>query len=92
MRAEASSELLNTGNGKLALGFFPDPIHDAHWNNLTPAMKYELELPQGVKATPQEATAKKGEGNSDTEPRQFWIDIGGASPSDKIELTLHYYG
>lgn len=92
MRAEANSELLNTGRGKLALGFFPDPIHNAHWNNLTPAMKYELELPEGVIATPQEATAKKIDVDSDTEPRQFWVDIGGASPFDKIEVTLHYYG
>ena len=92
MRAEATSDLLNTGNGKLALGFFPDPIHEAHWNNLMPGMKYELELPRGVRATPQEATAEKGEGNSDTEPRQFWVDISGVSPSDKIEVKLHYYG
>lgn len=92
MRAEATQELLNTGNGKLALGFFPDPLYDAHWNNLTPAMKYTLELPQGVMATPQEATAEKGDGDSDTQPRQFWVDISGAHPSDMIELTLHYYG
>lgn len=92
MRAEATNELLATGSGKLALGFFPDPIHDAHWNNLTPPMYYELELPQGVRATPQQASANKGVGDSDTEPRQFWVDISGASPSDKLELTLYYYG
>lgn len=92
LRAEADSELLKTGTGRLALGFFPDPIHDAHWNNLTPPMKYELDLPKGVTATPQMATAKQGVGDSDTDPRQFWVDIIGAKPSDKLTLTLHYYG
>ncbi|CAH8282006.1 ribonuclease BN (tRNA processing enzyme) [Mariniflexile fucanivorans] len=92
LRAEADRELLETGNGKLGLGFFPDPILDAHWNNLTPPMKYVLELPEGVTASPQEASAEKGAGDSDTNPRQFWVEIKGAKPSDKIELTLHYYG
>ncbi|SDR94563.1 Ribonuclease BN, tRNA processing enzyme [Polaribacter sp. KT25b] len=92
LRAEADRNLIETGNGKLALGFFPDPILDAHWNNLTPPMKYVLELPEGVTASPQEASAEKGPGDSDTEPRQFWVDIKGASPADQIELTLHYYG
>jgi hypothetical protein len=92
LRAEADRNLIETGNGKLVLGFFPDPILDAHWNNLTPPMKYVLELPEGVIASPQEASAKKGPGDSDTEPRQFWVDIKGATPADKIELTFHYYG
>ena len=92
LRAEADNALLETGNGKLALGFFPDPIHDAHWNNLTTPMKYVLELPEGVTATPQEASAEKGVGESDTEPRQFWVNINGAKPADKIVLTLHYFG
>ncbi|MGJ8743031.1 hypothetical protein [Polaribacter sp.] len=92
LRAEADRDLLETGNGKLGLGFFPDPIYDAHWNNLTPPMKYVLELPEGVTASPQEANAEKGPGESDTKPRQFWVDITGANPSDKIELTFHYYG
>ncbi|GAF04006.1 thioredoxin domain-containing protein [Saccharicrinis fermentans] len=34
LRAEANDSLLKTGNGRLFLGFYPDPIHDVHWNNL----------------------------------------------------------
>lgn len=92
MRAEADTTLLESGTGRLALGFFPDPIHDAHWNNLATPMKYTITLPEGVTASPQEASAKRGKGDSDTEPRQFWVDIAGASPNDKIEVTYHYYG
>jgi hypothetical protein len=92
LRAEADRNLLRTGTGRLFLGFYPDPIHDAHWNNLVDPMKYVLKLPEGVSATPVEATAEKGRGDTDTRPRQFWVDIDGASPSDELQLALHYYG
>ncbi len=92
MRAEGDAALLESGTGRLALGFFPDPLYDAHWNNLAAPMKFTLELPDGVKASPQSATAKRGEGDSDSDPRQFWVDIKGASPGDKIVVTYHYFG
>ena len=92
LRAEAEPALLETGKGRLFLGFYPDPIHDAHWNNLTPAMKYELTLPEGVTADPAEAVANKGPGNSDSEPRQFWVNIDSDGKPGDIELSLHYYG
>ena len=40
LRAEADAELLKTGTGRFFLGFYPDPIHGVHWNNLTEPMKY----------------------------------------------------
>ncbi len=91
LRAEAEPQLLETGKGRLFLGFYPDPIHDAHWNNLTPGMKYVLELPDGVKADPATAVANKGPGDSDTQPRQFWVNIEGDKTLDDIKLSLHYY-
>lgn len=92
LRAEADANLLKTGTGRLFLGFYPDPIHGVHWNNLTKPMKYSLTLPSGVTATPAEASAKKGPGDKDTEPRQFWVDIEGNSPGASIELSMHYFG
>ncbi len=92
LRAEADDALLKTGTGRLFLGFYPDPIHDAHWNNLTPPMKYKLTLHDGATAAPAEASAKKGEGDSDTKPRQFWVDISSEKPFDEIKLKLDYFG
>ncbi|TWT86215.1 TlpA family protein disulfide reductase [Neorhodopirellula pilleata] len=92
LRAEADANLLKTGTGRLFLGFYPDPIHGVHWNNLTKPMKYSLTLPSGVKASPAEASAKKGPGDKDVEPRQFWVDIEGDSPGASIELSMHYFG
>lgn len=92
LRAEADRNLLATGTGRLFLGFYPDPIHDAHWNNLVKPMKFVLSVPDGITATPTEASAARGPGDSDTLPRQFWVDIEGAIPYDELGLTLHYYG
>lgn len=91
LRAEAEPALLETGKGRLFLGFYPDPIHDAHWNNLTPGMKYVLDLPEGVSADPTSAEANRGPGDSDTEPRQFWVNIDSDTTPGDIKLALHYY-
>ena len=91
LRAEAEKSVLETGKGDLYLGFFPDPIHDVHWNNLTPAMKYELELPEGVTVDPATATANKGPGDSDTQPRQFKLKVDASKSPADIKLKLHYY-
>ena len=91
LRAEAEKSVLESGKGDLYLGFFPDPIHDAHWNNLTPPMKYELELPQGVSIEPSSGQANKGPGDSDTEPRQFKLKVDcDGTPAD-IKLKIHYF-
>ena len=92
LRAEADDALLNTGTGRLFLGFYPDPIHGAYWNNLTEPMKYKLTLPKGVVASPAEASAKKGSGDKDTKPRQFWVDISSDKLFEKITLKLDYFG
>lgn len=92
LRAEADADLLKTGTGRLFLGFYPDPIHGVHWNNLTEPMSYSIKLPAGVKATPTEASAKKGPGDKDVEPRQFWVDIQSDSAGASFELAMHYFG
>ena len=71
---------MGTGSGRLVLGFYPDPVHDAKWNNLVEPMQYVLSLPDGVSATPAEAVAKKGPGNKEKFPRQLWVDIEGSEP------------
>ena len=92
LRAEADRELLRSGAGKLFIGFYPDPIHGSKWNNLTPPMKYVLSAPDGSTVTPDEAVAHQGEGDTDTEPRQFMIDVSDLEPGATMRLALHYYG
>lgn len=92
LRAEGDRELLRSGAGKLFIGFYPDPIHGAKWNNLTSPMKYVLSAPDGSTVTPVEAIANRGKGEMDTEPRQFMIDVSGLEPGATMKLALHYYG
>jgi len=91
LRAEAEKSVIENGKGDLYLGFFPDPIHDAHWNNLAPAMKYELELPAGVTIDPPTGLAKPGPGDSDTQPRQFKLQVESDKTPGDIKLKIHYY-
>ncbi len=92
LRAEAEPELLRTGKGQLYLGFFPDPVHGVHWNNLVAPLHFQLTLPAGVKATPAEATAAKVQADSDTDPREFWVTFDAGQPPKSAQLTMQYFG
>ncbi len=90
LRAEADNDLLTTGKGKLYLGFHLDPFHDAHWNNLTEALRYRLETPLGVTIEKRSAEASKVKITSDADPREFLLDVE-SWPEDKpIVLTVTY--
>lgn len=90
LRAEADADLFRDGAGKLYLGFHLDPFHGAHWNNLTPPLKYKLELAEGVKVEKADGAAPKVEAASDSDPREFLLDVD-AWPVDKpIRLTVTY--
>jgi hypothetical protein len=91
LRAEAYPELLETGTGSLFLGFYPDPIHGAYWNNLTEPMQFTLTVPEGVEASPTTARAQAGPGDKDKNPRQFWVSIKADQPIDEMKLTLNYF-
>ncbi len=90
LRAEADPGLLREGKGKLYLGFHLDPFHDGHWNNLTPPLKYKMELPEGAKVEKSAGEAVKVAAASDCDPREFLLDVE-AWPDDKpIKLTVTY--
>ena len=91
LRAEAEKSVLETGKGDLYLGFFPDPIHDAHWNNLSPPMQYVFELPEGVTIDPPTKEANKGPGDSDTEPRQFKLKVESDGKPADVKLKINYF-
>jgi hypothetical protein len=90
LRVEADQDLVNDGTGKLYLGFHLDPFHHAHWNNLTPPLSYKFELPDGVTIEKSSGQAAKVKALSDTDPREFMLDVQDW-PSDKpIRLAVSY--
>ncbi len=75
LRAEADDALMEGGTGQMYLGFHLDPIYRVHWNNLSEPMEFELDLPEGVTATPSTGTGPKLEVAADVDPREFLIDV-----------------
>jgi len=93
LRAEATQGLLRRGKGQLYIGFFMDPLHHVHWNNLTDPLRYQLTLPEGFHATPVSGFAAKVEHPADADPREFLIDLSSRSPQTHtpIEITIDYF-
>jgi len=91
LRAEADADLFAEGKGKLYLGFHLDPLHDAHWNNLTEPLKFELEVSEGTKVGKLTYQAPRVKAASDSDPREFLLDVETWPEAEPIRLTVTYY-
>jgi hypothetical protein len=91
LRAEADSRLIGKGDGKLYLGFHLDPLHDAHWNNLTEPLTVRLETPEGVQTKALTLRSPKASTASDADPREFLLEIGAWKTDEPIRLTVSYF-
>lgn len=90
LRPEADQQLLKTGNGQLYLGFRQDPILGAEWNNLATPPKYRITA-EGVTVTPAMAESEKLEVESDTEPREFLVDVKNWESGKPIKVEIQYF-
>jgi len=91
LRAEADQRLMTQGAGQLYVGFHLDPFHNAHWNNLTEPLSFELEVPEGVKIDKLRYGAPKVEVTSDADPREFLLNIEAWPEGQPIRLTVTYF-
>ena len=92
LRAEVTRDVLRSGEGKMYLGFHLDPIYSVYWNNLVDPLRYELTLPEGTHVTPAKGAGPKVEQDKDRDPREFLVDVSGASPERPLELKVDYFG
>ena len=92
LRADADSNLLSTGNGKVRLGFWLDPIHEVHWNNLAAPLSFTFsgEHKETV-FKPTTGTAPKVEAEADYDPREFLIEIEKADLDQKLQVEVQYF-
>jgi EF hand len=90
LRAEIDPEAFETGAGRMYLGFFLDPIHSAHWNNLTEPLAYSIELPTGVEIKEPKGKARSMTSATDVDPREFLLDVEKWSSETPIVLTVSY--
>ena len=91
LRAEADAELLNEGVGKLYLGFHLDPLHEAHWNNLTKPLSFKVDVPDGMKLSKLSFESSPVKVPSDADPREFLLDVENWPEGKSIHLTVIYY-
>ncbi|MEJ6601769.1 MAG: hypothetical protein ACKVI3_05175 [Verrucomicrobiia bacterium] len=90
-RIEVDQGVLTTGKGEMYLGFFLDPIHGVHWNNLADPLKYELKLSDGSVISPVEASAPVMSQESDGDPREFKLAVASLGEDKTAELVIHYF-
>lgn len=91
LRAEADADLLREGKGQLYLGFFPDPVHQVHWNNEVTPMRYVLSPPEGVSASPETASGPEVEEDADADPREFLAVVDRGESDEPLRMEFHYY-
>ncbi len=92
LRAEGEPQLLRSGQGKLYLGFYPDPIYHVHWNNLTPVPQITIEAPPGVKLSPATLKGPKVKEPADIDPREFLIEVQKAPRgSTPLRVKISYF-
>lgn len=90
LRPEADQQLLKTGSGQLYLGFRQDPVLGAEWNNLATPPKYRITA-DGVTVTPAMAESEKLSVESDTEPREFLVDVKNWESGKPIKVEIQYF-
>src|SRR6185503_7416937 len=91
LRAETDTELFREGTGKLYLGFHLDPLHNAHWNNLTKPLSFKLDVPDGMKIGKQSFEASPVKVPSDADPREFLVDVENWPEGKAMRLSVIYY-
>lgn len=91
LRAEGNDGLVATGEGKLYLGMHLDPIHRAHWNNLTKPLRIVIEAPEGVELETREWEAPQVEVASDADPRECVIGVKAWPVDQPIKVVVHYF-
>ncbi len=90
LRAEADENLLRQGAGKLYLGFHLDPLYHVHWNNLVAPVKFSIEPVEGLELTPAQGEGPQVEAPADLDPREFLIEVTGAS-QQPLTIKVDYF-
>lgn len=91
LRAEADADLLSSGTGSLYIGFHLDPFHHAAWNNLTEPLSFRIEAADEVVIDKREAVAPKVSVISDSDPREFMLNVKSWPAGQSLKLTVTYF-
>lgn len=90
LHVQANSGLLREGKGRLYFAFRLDPIYDVHWNNQVAPLEYELTASDGSTISAATGESPKVEAKADLDPREFLVDIEGATDDTELTLKVKY--
>lgn len=90
LRAEGNDNLLETGNGRLYLGFHIDPLYSIQWNNSADPLKYTIRTPVGLAAPTTDQAPEIKLQLYDTEPREFVLTTRQLDLSKPLLLRVEY--
>lgn len=91
LRAEATRDVVRGGEGTVYLGFHLDPLYGVHWNNLVDPIKVVLTPADGVTLSQTTLIGPKVKDESDIDPREFLVDVTGATSDEPLRLTVLYF-
>jgi hypothetical protein len=89
-RVEANKELLESGSGKLYLGFYIDPLYNVEWNNLANPLKYTVTCSKGVVAPSINTAPRITSTATDSEPRAFLLQARQLDLNQPINMEVTY--
>lgn len=89
--AKVEEQFPRTGKGKLKLTFCLDPLYEVHWNNLAAPLRFELKVPDGATVSATSGEAPKVTEPSDSDPRDFLLEIDRGTATGPIELVVRYF-
>ena len=73
------------------LGFHLDPLYNVHWNNLVDPVQYEFLAPEGVTISPSKGKGPDVAQESDSDPREFLLDVTRGGSTEPAHLTFRYF-
>ena len=79
----------------MRIGFWLDPIHNVHWNNLAAPLSFSFgeSDPDEENNTinPAQATAAKVEVEADYDPREFLISLKEIDTDQPLQIEVNYF-
>jgi len=90
LRAEGNGRLLQSGNGRLYLGFHMDPLYEAQWDNNASPLTYTLQTVSGTVAPASDSAPVIRLARYDTEPREFTLSTRRLDLSNPLMLQVDY--
>lgn len=90
LRAELTPQKNAAGKFQMYLGFYPDPIHRVHWNNLAGRVRVEIDAPASMGISSPVLEGPKVDVDADVDPRMFLIDLDSKGNRETIKIKIHY--